>query len=61
MNTIAIADVNRTFVKYVYNAIQGSGQFEGACIKWKALPKNDRQTILQIRTFFSKKYDIFDA
>jgi hypothetical protein len=55
------AIVDRTFIKYVYNAIRGSGQFEGACIKWKALPENDRSTIAQIRTFFSRKYDIFDA
>jgi hypothetical protein len=41
MNAIVIADVNRTFIKYVYNAIRGSGQFKGACIKWKALPEND--------------------
>jgi hypothetical protein len=61
MNAIAIADVDRTFIKYVYNAIRGSGQFEGGCIKWKTLPENDRQTIIQIRTFFSRKYDIFDA
>jgi hypothetical protein len=62
MNAIIITDVDdRTFVKYVYNVIRGSGQFEGACIEWKALPENERQTIVQIRTFFSKKYDIFDA
>jgi hypothetical protein len=61
MNAIVIADADRTFIKYVYNAIRGSGQFEGACIKWKALPENDRSTIAQIRTFFSRKYDIFDA
>jgi hypothetical protein len=61
MNAIVIADVHRTFIKYVYNAIRGSGQFEGACIKWKALPDYDRQTIDQIRTFFSRKYDTFDA
>jgi hypothetical protein len=47
MNAIVVADVDRTFIKYVYNAIRGSGQFEGACIKWKALPENDRQTIAQ--------------
>jgi hypothetical protein len=61
MNATVIADVNRTYVKYAYNTIRGSGQFEGACIKWKALPENDRQTIAQIWTFFSRKYDIFDA
>jgi hypothetical protein len=61
MNAIVIADVSRTFIKYVYNAIRGSGQFEGACIKWKALPENDGSTIAQIRTFFSRKYDMFDA
>jgi hypothetical protein len=55
------AIIHRTFIKYVYNAIRGSGQFEGACIKWKALPVDDRQTIDQIRTFSSRKYDIFDA
>jgi hypothetical protein len=54
MNAIVVADVDRTFIKYVYTAIQGSGQFEGACIKWKALTENDRQTIAQIRTFFSR-------
>jgi hypothetical protein len=51
MDVIVIADVHGTFIKYVYNAIRGSGQFEGACIK----------SIDQIRTFFSMKYDIFDA
>jgi hypothetical protein len=61
MNAFLIADVNRTFIKYVYNAIRGSGQFEGAYIKWKALRENDRQTIAQIRTSFSRKFDIFDA
>jgi hypothetical protein len=62
MNAIIIADVDRTFVKYVYNAIQGNGQLEGAtCIKCEALPGNDRSTIAQIRSFFSRKYDIFDA
>jgi hypothetical protein len=61
MNAIVVADVDRTFIKYVYNAIRGSGQFEGACIKWKALTENDRSTIAQIRIFFSRKYDIFDA
>jgi hypothetical protein len=43
------------------NQRRRSGQFEGACIKWKAFPDNDRSTIAQIRTFFSRKYDIFDA
>jgi hypothetical protein len=65
MNDIVIADCNRRcrqdILKYVYNSIRGIGQFEGACIKWKALPENDRQTINQIRIFFSRKYDIFDA
>jgi hypothetical protein len=61
MNAIVIADVDKTFIKYVYNAIRGSGQFEGACIKWKALPEDDRATVTQIRTFFSRKYDVFDA
>jgi hypothetical protein len=61
MNAIVIADVDRTFLKYVNNTIQGSGQFERACIKWKALQENDRATVAQIRTFFSKKYNVFDA
>jgi hypothetical protein len=61
MNATTIAGIDRTFIKYVYNAIRGSGQFEWACIKWKALPEIGRQTIAQIRTFFSRKYDIFDA
>jgi hypothetical protein len=61
MNAIVIVDVDRAFTKFVYNAIRGSGQLKGACIKWKALPENDRSTIAQIRTFFSPKYDIFDA
>jgi hypothetical protein len=26
MNAIVIVDVHRTFIEYVYNAIQGSGQ-----------------------------------
>jgi hypothetical protein len=58
MNAIVVEDVDRTFIKYVYNAIRGSRQFEGACIKWKALPENERQTIAHIRTFFSRKYMI---
>jgi hypothetical protein len=29
--------------------------------KWKALPAADRDTEAQIRTFFSKKYEVYDA
>jgi hypothetical protein len=61
MNAIDLAEMDKTFIKYVYRAIRGSGQFELACFKWKALPAADRDTEEQIRTFFSKKYEIYDA
>ena len=61
MKAIEGNDLNKTFVKHVYLAIRESGQFESACIKWKALPPTERETVAQIRTFFSRKYDVFDA
>ena len=38
MNSITRFEMDKTSVKYIYSAIRGSGQFESACIKWKALP-----------------------
>jgi hypothetical protein len=61
MEAIASMDISKTYVKYVYSAIRGSGQFETACIKWKALPAEERATMSQIRTFFGKKCDVYDA
>jgi hypothetical protein len=61
MEAVAKKDISKTCVKYVYSAIRGSGQFEAACIKWKALPAKERATMIQIRTFFRKKYDVYDV
>jgi hypothetical protein len=61
MDAVASTDISKTCVKYDYSAIRGSGQFESACIKWKALPAADRATMGQIKTFFAKKYDVYDA
>ena len=61
MGAITVVDLDKTYIKYVYYAIRGSGQFDAACIKWNLLPAIDRQTIAQIRAYFTKKYDIFDA
>jgi uncharacterized membrane protein YgcG len=61
IEAIANTDISKTCVKYVYSAIRGSGQFEAACIKWKALPATERATMHQIRTFFGKKYDAYNA
>jgi hypothetical protein len=61
MDAVASTDIIKTCVKYVYSAIWGSGQFESACIKWKGQPAADRATMGQIRTFFAKKYDVYDA
>ena len=55
MKYIDQAQCDMQFIKYVYAAIRNSGQFEEACIKWKALPAADRKTNKQCRTFFSKK------
>jgi hypothetical protein len=61
MNAITEGDIPRVFIKYVYKAIRNTGHFERACIRWKALPTNERSTIAQIRDFFAKKYDIFET
>jgi uncharacterized membrane protein YgcG len=61
MEAIANKDIYKRCVKYGYSAIRGSGQFEAACIKWKALPAKERATMISIRTFFGKKYDVYDA
>jgi hypothetical protein len=53
--------MDKTFIKYVYSNIWGSGQFESSCIKWKALPAADRDTATHIRDFLGKKYDVYDA
>ena len=59
MKYIDQAQCDMQFIKYVYAAIRNSGQFEEACIKWKALPAADRKTNKQCRTFFSKKYNVY--
>ena len=59
MKYITKAQGNAQFIKYVYAAIRNSGQFEEACIKWKALPSGDRKTNKQCRAFFSKKYNVY--
>ena len=38
---------------------RNSGQFESACIKWKALPSADKKTNKQCRAFFGKKYNVY--
>jgi hypothetical protein len=52
---------NKVFIKYVYTAVKESGQFNTACIKWKALPKGERSTNKQCREYFGKKYKVFEA
>ena len=59
MKYINKAQGDTQFIKYVYVAIRNSGQFEEACIKWKALPSGDRKTNKQCRAFFSKKYNVY--
>ena len=59
MQYIDQAQTDTQFIKYVYAAIRNSGQFEEACIKWKALPAADRTTNRQCRAFFSKKYNVY--
>ena len=59
MKYINKAQGDTQFIKYVYVAIRNSGQFEEACIKWKALPSGDRKTNKQCRAFSSKKYNVY--
>jgi hypothetical protein len=55
------AECHKVFIKYVYIAIRDGGQFDAACIKWKALPEADRSKNKQCREYFEKKYKIFEA
>ena len=61
MEAIDNTEMDKIFIKYAYSAIRGSGQFESACIKWKAKAEIYRETTAQIRAYFNSKYDIFDA
>ena len=59
MKYITKTQMHATFIKYVYAAVRNSGQFESACIKWKALPSADKKTNKQCRAFFGKKYNVY--
>ena len=59
MKYIDQAQADAQFIKYVYAAIRNSGQFEEACIKWKALPAADKTINRQCRAFFSKKHNVY--
>jgi hypothetical protein len=68
MKSIVLLDMDKTFCEYTYNATKNSGQFESACIKWKALDTANQllpipvpATALAMREFFTTKYDVFDA
>ena len=68
MKSIVLLEMDKTFCEYTYNAIKNSGQFESACIKWKALDTANQllpvpvpATALAMKEFFKKKYDVFDA
>jgi hypothetical protein len=61
MKAITKKESDTVFIKYVYIAISNSGQFDTACLKWKALPEADRSTNLQCCDYFEKKYDIFES
>jgi hypothetical protein len=54
--------MDKTSVKYIYNAVRSTGQFDPACFKWKALPPDERATLQQIQTtYFGSKYKVYDA
>jgi hypothetical protein len=56
MNAITKKECEIVFLKYVYTAISNSGQFDTACLKWKALPDADRSKNKQCRAYFERKY-----
>jgi hypothetical protein len=55
------SDCEKFFIKYVYQAIRETNQFEAVCIKWKSMPEKDKKTSKQCRAFFAKKYNIFNT
>jgi hypothetical protein len=61
MDAIDFNNMDRTCVKYIYNTIRKTGQFDPACFKWKALPPDERATLQQIKTYFGDKYKVYDA
>jgi hypothetical protein len=68
MKSITLVDMDKTLCEYNYNTIKNSGQFESACIKSKALDVANQllippvpATMIAMREFFTKKYDVFDA
>jgi hypothetical protein len=61
MNAITKKECEKVFIKYVYIAISNSGQFDTACLKWKALPEADRSKNKQCRAYFERKYEIFES
>ena len=61
MEAIEVNQMAKLSIKFVYNAIQKTGQFPHACEKWKALPPIERETFRQIRVFFGNKYKVYDA
>jgi hypothetical protein len=61
MKAITKKECDRVLIKYVYTATSNSGQFNTACLKWKALPEADRSKNKQCRAYFEKKYEIFES
>jgi hypothetical protein len=61
MDAIDFDNMGKTSVKYIYNAIRSTGQFDPACFKWKALPPDERATLQQIRAYFGIKFKVYDA
>jgi len=49
------------FIKHTYLAIKDTKEFTKSCIEWKAKPLASRSTEIQIRTFFNRKYRVYDA
>jgi hypothetical protein len=61
MKAVTQKESDTVFIKYVYIDISNSGQFDTACLKWKALPATDRSKTKQCRDYFERKYDIFES
>ena len=55
MKAIQLAEMDKTFNKFAYIAIRGSGQFDSACIKWKALDAVDPN--IQLTMVFDAQQD----